>query len=338
MPIMIVRRGLLACLLLIPLTGCADQIDLETATVPLALGMDLDEEGRFHYFTSEPIFSSKLKKTSHESSGTSTTLRQSRERQDSQILGLTLGRNFQVTIIGKRMMQHKGWFKMMDVLYRDARNTLTDRMIMFDGPVSELFALDQPDQPMMPVLLRGMVINKSSRSETANTSVQQLHRQMYETGITPYVSEITVSNKKIYMAGTALMDSKGIYVESLNTTESILLAVLQRTANPGISLTFQIPGVEKQPPFVSNSVSISPGKISTKIKTSYENGKFNFHIKVKTNVSLTEHLFPFDVFKEKKELEKKINEQMTKKLTALVHKIQKKKSRSNRAWPLCPRP
>ncbi|UUZ80921.1 hypothetical protein LJK88_40165 [Paenibacillus sp. P26] len=45
--------------------------------------------------------------------------------------------------------------------------------------------MNPADQPFLPILLRGMIETKSRRSETVKTSMQELHRQMLEKGITP---------------------------------------------------------------------------------------------------------------------------------------------------------
>ncbi|BBH18841.1 germination protein GerYC [Paenibacillus baekrokdamisoli] len=312
----------IATSIVVLLVGCNDQLNMEDASIPLAIGVDLNKTNRFQIYSSTPIFSKDIKKKSHEITGTADSLRQSRTLQDAQSVGTVQGRNFQVLLIGKRMLQHENWFKMLDVLFRDARNTVTDRVIAVDGNVSEIIYLNPDDQPSLPLLLRGMVDSSSMVSETVKTTVHELHRQMYEKGMTPYISEVQVKNKKIILIGTTLLDHKGKYAASLGTEDSIFLNMLQKNAKPGVSISLKIPDVPKTGPFDTNYLSFTAGKISTKIKTSYVNNKFNFTIKIKTSVGLSEHFFPTDAPAQVKELEKQISAQMQKKLEKVIKMLQ----------------
>lgn len=315
----------LSILSLSVIIGCNDQLDLENSTTPLALGMDLDSKDRFRFYSTSPVFSESIKKKSQETNVLAESLRQSRAGQDSQSAGATQGRNYQVILVGRRMLEHEGWFKMMDVLYRDSKNTVADRMIAVDGPVSEVIYLSPPDQPLVPVLLRGMVDTKNDRSETVKTTAQEFHRQMFEKGLTPFIAEIKVVNKKIRVTGIALLNKQGKYVASLRPQETTLLAILQKNIKPGISLSFQIPDEPKTGPFSTDMVSFTPSKLKTTIKTDYKSDRFKFDIHIKGNIGLSERLFPYDVDNNAEDLQKKIAQQMKEQLEAIVHKIQQHK-------------
>lgn len=303
--------------------GCGDKLDLENAITPLALGLDLDDEDKFHFYISSPVFSKDIKKKSQEIEGMARTLRQSRAKQGVQSAGIAQGRNYQVLLVGKRMLRHADWFRMLDVLYRDARNTITDRMIAVDGTVSDIMHLTRSDQPLVPILLRGMVDTKSASSETVKTTLWEMHRQMWEKGMTPVLSEVKISQKKITLKGTALLDHKGQYAASLGEQESILLNILKKDAKPGISLTYAFPGKPKTGPFDTNTISFTVNELSTRVKSSYRQDRFRFDIKIKLIVSLSEHLFPYNVSKNSKSLEKKISGLVKAQFEDLMKKIQK---------------
>ncbi|MBW7454045.1 Ger(x)C family spore germination protein [Paenibacillus sepulcri] len=304
-------------------SGCSDQLDLENASIPLAIGMDLDNEDKFHFYSTAPVFSKNIKKKSQEISGTAPSLRQSRAKQDAHTVGVAQGRNFQVILVGKRMLKHEGWVRMLDVIYRDPRNTQTDRVIAVDGSVSEIIHLNPPDQPLLPVLLRGMIDTKSARSETVKTTALELHRQIYEKGITPYISEVKISNKNVFLSGTALLHNNGRYAASLGAQETILLSILQKNAKPGVSLSFHIPGEPKTGPFDTDMLNFSTRRTSTKIKTSCHHSKFQFDIKIKMVVSLSEHLFPYDIAKHGEALEHKVSKLAQAQFESLIQTIQK---------------
>ncbi|TXK81466.1 Ger(x)C family spore germination protein [Paenibacillus sp. N3.4] len=309
--------------MIVVVPGCADRLDMEDATLALALGVDLNEENKLMMYSTSPAFSKRAKKKTLETIERAQTLRESRAKQDAFSAGVFQGRNYQVLIVGKRLLQHEDWFPLLDVLFRDTKNSVSDRVVVYDGPVSEIIYLNPKDQPMMPILLRGMVDTKSAQSETVKTTVQELHRQMYETGVTPAISEVKLQKKQaIKLNGTALLNHKGKYIVSLNATESILLRILQNKAKKSVNLTISIPGEEKIGPFDTDKLSFTANNIKAKLATSYRQNKFHFEIKINMHVGLTEHLFPYDVRYQGKELEVKIAEQLEKQLEGLIKKIQ----------------
>lgn len=306
-------------------TSCQDQLNLEDASTPLAIGVDLNEDNQFEFHTSTPIFSKDIKKKSLEISGTTRTLRQSRAMQNAQSPGSAQGRNFQVLLVGKRLLQHEGWIKMLDIIFRDARNTVTDRVIAVNGTISEIMQLNPPDQPMLPILLRGMVNTSSKSSETVSTTVQELHRQYYEKGMTPSISQVKVKEDSILVTGTTLLHNSGKFAASLGYQESILLNILQKNAKSGVSLSYAIPGKPKTGPFDTDIVSFTAQKIATKIKTTYERSRFQFDIKLKITAALTEILFPFTIQHDYEKLETIIAKQMKLQTEALLKKFQRHK-------------
>ncbi|WP_054024012.1 Ger(x)C family spore germination protein [Bacillus sp. FJAT-28004] len=306
-------------------SGCGDQLYLENAATPLALGLDLDKNEKLHFYSSAPVFSKNIKKKSQETSGRVESLRQSKGVQDAQSSGSLQGRNYQVILLGRHFLSYEDWIPLLDVLFRDARNTVTDRVIAVDGSVEDVFLLNPPDQPLLPILLRGMVDTKAVKSETYATTAQEFHRQFYDMGITPYIAEVKIVNKQVRLKGSALLNQRGKYVLSLGSQETILLSILQEQAAPGFSLTYQIPDEPVHGPFQTNILSLTGAKVKTKIKTAYKNNKFKFDIHIKTRVGLSEHLFPFNVEKNDKELEKQVEILIKDQILAIIGKLQKNK-------------
>jgi Ger(x)C family germination protein len=304
-------------------TGCYDRMDIENVAFPLTLGLDLNEEEELIVYLVQPVFSEKIKKKSDELSVKAHTLRQSRGEFDRYSMGFFIGRQVQQILIGKRVLQHEGWFKLMDVFYRDAKNPLSPKVIAVDGLVSEIISYQTDDKPMLPLFLNGLIESKSEHSETVEADLQDLHHQMFEKGITPALSEIKL-NKDIKLEGTTLLDHKGVYAASLDTDETMFLSMVQKKSDTAI-FSFKIPGEPKQSPFETDMLSFTASEADTKIKTSFRDDRFRFEIKVDMPVSLTERLFSFNMQKNKKELEEMIAKQTEKKLKKLIEKIQKNK-------------
>ncbi|MEW9700011.1 Ger(x)C family spore germination protein [Paenibacillus sp. SI8] len=319
------RYALLIPIVLVIVTGCSDRLDLEDGTIPLLAGYDLDKNNNFLSYAVNPVFSKNIEKKTQEIGLQAQTLRQSRGEADAFTAGTFQGSKFLVNLVSKRLLQQPGWFQMMDVYFRDPKVPLTARFVVYDGPLSEIIYLNPSDQPSLPLLLRGMIDTKSARSETVKTTTQELHRQMNEKGVTPSIAEIKLENKEIKLSGTVLLDHKGIYVLSLNMPETILLRILQNKAKKSVSLTLSIPGQPKSSPFAADKLSIATGKVKTKIKTFYRQGKFRFDFKIDVPAELTERFFPYDMQKDGQQLEAQIAEQVQKQLESLIHKIQEHK-------------
>ncbi|MFC5451027.1 Ger(x)C family spore germination protein [Paenibacillus aestuarii] len=304
------------------ISSCSDRLDMEDSSFALLVGLDLDNKNEFIVYSTAPVFSKNVEKKTRELRVKPQTNRQSREKQDSYTQGVFHGRSIQIILISKRILQQENWFQLTDVWFRDPKNTLTPRIIAVDGPLSEIIYLNSKDQPMLPLFLRDMIETKDARSETVKTTLQGLHQQIREKGVTPIISEVRVKDKEIALTGTTLLDHKGKFADSLNIQESILLRILQNKINKNVSLTVPITGEKKIGPFHTDKLSLSAEKIKVKIKTSYLKDNFQFDMHITMHVGLTELTFPFDVRNHRKELENKITEQMQKQLESLIKKIQ----------------
>lgn len=312
----------LFCIVLAALTGCSnDKTNLEDATVPLALGLDVIDK-KLHYYISAPVFSKDIQKKSREGGGIAEGLRQSRNQQDAQFPGSLAGRNYQVIIIGKQLLQYKDWFKVLDVTFRDPRNTITDRIVAFDGSIADIFQFQAKDQPPLPLFVKAIVDSGSRSSATVKTTAQELHRQLNDRAMTPSISEIKIENNKIMLKGTTLLSQKGQYRTSLSYQETSLLHILKNQAEPGVSLTFQVDDLQQTLPFNIDKVSFSLGDISVKTKSFYENGRFQYKIKVKSIIIITEKFLEFELLENSEEMENKLSKEMKKNIEALIKKCQ----------------
>lgn len=311
---------LIAC----PIAGCYDRLDMEDASFALSLGMDLDKNNKLVLFNVYPVFEKNVKKTFHESISHGGTFRKTRTQADSLSAGAFQARKVQVMLISKKVLKHHDWFQLLDVFFRDAKNPLTVRIIAYDGPLAELVRYNPANQPMLPLLLRKMIDTKSARNETVRTTMQDLHWQMYEKGITPSISEVGLgAPEEIVLLGTALLDHRGKYVKSLNAQESVLLKVVQDDAKKSSSLTLTLPGVPLTGPFETNKISLSTNHVETKIAADYRHNKFQFDIRIKMWTELSEVLFPLDQRYTEKELEKILAAQLKKEIERLIRSFQK---------------
>ncbi|NOV01757.1 Ger(x)C family spore germination protein [Paenibacillus planticolens] len=313
--------GLLLIAVMISSSGCNDRLDLEDAAFPLLAGFDLDEKNNLRTYVALPVFSNSARKKTYKLAVTAQSLGQTRQESDAHWPTVFQGRKLLVMLVSKRLVEHDDWFRILDVFSRDAKNPLTSRLILYDGPLSELVFLNQKDEPFLPLLLRGMVDTKSGRSETVKTTFQDMHRLRFEKGKTPSIAEVRLDHE-IRLSGSALLDHGGKYVDSLDAQETILMKILQNEAKSAVSLTLAIPGHPKRGPLNADRLSFNTDKVKTTIKTYFHDDNFQFDFAVRLSVGLTERLFPYDVKNKSAELEKAIALELQKQLVRLISKIQ----------------
>lgn len=312
-------------MMVVVISGCTDRMNLEDAAFSLLMGYDLDEEDNLTVYVINPIFGENTRKDSQELATKTETLRLGREVLDTRSSGQTVGTKLYILLVGKHLLQHEDWFHMLDNFYRDPKNSISAKVVVSDKPLSEMIFLDKKDHPLLPHFLRELVESKSARLKTVNTNLKELHRQMYEKGITPALSEIDLNDRdEIIMKGTALLDKKGKFTVSLNNQESALLQILQKTSKTA-DLTVSIPDQPKNGIFTINKVSFTTDKTKTKIRTSWQENKYRFDIQINMSIVLTELLFPYDVESEGGKMNQIISDQLQTQFENMIKKFQRHK-------------
>jgi Ger(x)C family germination protein len=307
------------------LPGCMDRIYLEDATLSLMIGIDLNEKNELLFYLSSPVFSKEAKKKAEEFGVKADSLRQSRARLDEMVTALTVPGKVQVFVLGKRLLQHPDWFKLMDVVFRDAKFTVNARMVAFDGPVHELFHFNPKDKPRLALHLTKLIDTANQRNLSVKTRVQELHRQMFEKGMTATLTEMK-KEKAVKIMGTALLDEKGRYATLLQQKENLFLQMLLHGKQGEISLTIPTPDQEGGKKIVKKRVGFLVKSLSKKVKTDFVEGRFRFDVHLDMRVTIAERLFPFDMEKEYKKMEQMIEEELRKEFAKTILKCQQSKT------------
>jgi len=307
------------------LSGCSDRQNVEDVTFALLLGIDLDEEDRLVYFLSSPVFSKEAREKEEHFEVHTETLRSSREEFDRRVVAMSMGGKVQSLLLGKRLLRHKGWFELLDPLYRDNKNTVLALAVLVDGPVSELMDLSPKDKPRLPTYVTELISTAKRRNITMSTTLQELHRQMYDKAMTPSITQLKVEQGHLNLMGTALLKEDGRYAITLNPSENKLFALLYPHRNGIFPFTFTNPSQPRDGFFKHNLLSFTASGISTKTNSSFVNGRFRFDVQVKLKISFSELLFPIDVEKQGKQLEKQIEREFEKQYDKLFAKMQQAK-------------
>ncbi len=305
------------------LAGCYDKVDMEDVSFSLVVGIDANEENGIRTFTTIPVFSKNAKKKSQELKVEARTLREGRDKFDAFSIGSFNGRKAQVIVFSKRFVREvPDWFRYVDVFFRDGRNPITPKLVVYDGDLEQLFHYQSPDQPMLPLMLIGMIESTSSRSESVKTTLQELHRQMYDPGQTPYLAEMSIE-QDAKMKGTALLDKKGKYATTLSLRETTYLRMLQKTSGPSVNMTLPLPtSLTKSSPDKS-WISLVTERVHTRIKPSYSGGRFRFDIGIRISASVIEKLSHIDLDKLQKQAEAACAKEIRAKFEDLIDKLQK---------------
>lgn len=313
---------LLAIMLLLP--GCGDRVDLEDMTLVLMLGIDLDKDNNLVFYSSSPVFNKEAKKKNEESKVSAMTVRDSRNGLDARVSALINAGKVQNILLSKRILQHEGWFKLLDVYFRDSKTRINGRVIAVDGTLDEIMFFTPANKRRLPLYIAKLIKTAHERSITQETTLLELHRQMYDKGITPCLPQIQ-KNGEVQVLGTALLNKEGKYLTTLNLHENQLLQLLQDKIEGSLSYTIELPEESKPDIFSTGAMSFNVGHFKRKVNVTYAQDKFRFDVALELPVRLTERLFSYDVEKEGDKLEGMINKHLEEEMKELMRKIQKYK-------------
>lgn len=306
------------------LSSCVGGIPIEELTISLTLGVDLDEKNNLIISESSPVFNKDAKNNVETYQLESKTIRGSRKYFDALATGEVTAAKIQVLLIGKRILEHEDWFSILDTVYRNPSFSTNTRVIVVDGPVSEVIFYKPEDKPQLSLHLKEVIDKNIERTRTVNSTLQVLHRQMYEKGMTPSISKIK-KEKDVKFVGVTLLDEKGKYVDTLSIQDSSILLLLKNEQRQELTLTIPLKSLDKEGGiFHKNEISMDVSRVKSKVKTKYNQGKFHFKYKIHMTVNIVERLFPDNSVKDD-ELEKMIEKELKSRFEAVIKKIQENK-------------
>ncbi|QRG70394.1 Ger(x)C family spore germination protein [Brevibacillus choshinensis] len=319
------RLGCALLSVMLLLTGCFGQNRLDELTLILTLGVDITKDGELDIYSAVPVFRTEAREKTEILHVHASSFREGRDRFDDEANGLVETGKVQNLIVSKKVLMKKGLFDLLDVIFRDTKSALKVDLIMADESIEKVMGVSVRDKPRLPVYLRELVRSGHKSEASVYTTARKVYDQFYEKGITPYLTEIKLNENKVKIAGTALLDKRGYYMESLDELESIQLLILQQDTKHPIFITMKMmdnsfQGKDEE----SKNISFSIDYTDYKYRTSVKDGKFQFDLHFKHQIVLTEVLVKANPLKEKDRLEKAIALEMKKKMEAVVAKLQKR--------------
>ncbi len=303
------------------LTGCGRNIPLEDLTIPLILGIDLDERNQLIFSEASPVFNKNAKKNLEVYQLEANSIRGSRKYFDTLATGEVTAAKIQVLLLGKRVLAHDDWYSILDTVYRNPTFSINTKVIVVDGRVSDVMNYEPKDKALLSLHLKDVIDKNIKRTRTVINTLQVLHRDMYEKGITPSITEVK-KEKDVQLAGVSLLDQKGKYVDSLGIQEVALLQLLKKEKREELTFTLPIASIRGEGGiFHKNVLSIDVKHVRTKIKTRYVQDRFRFDYGFRMHVALVERLFSEDSIT-RGELERMIEKELTARFEDLIKKIQ----------------
>ncbi|PFQ53706.1 spore gernimation protein [Bacillus cereus] len=322
---------IILCFFIIFLTGCGDRLDLEKQSISLIYGFDAKAKGKLIVYHVNPIFNEDVERRYETHEAKVHTPREAKATFNSSSGGLVSTEKLQIILFSTNFLKQEGAMPYLDVWYRDPKNTGNMRIVAVNGPISSIIYNNFKDKPTLPEYLTDLINTNKLYNRTVFTTFHEFHRQTFNKGITPVISEIKKGKKDIVVTGSALLTSRGVYKMSLNRYESALLLMLQKKANTPVSLTMKIPSTSVE----SNGnlketegddfVTINVLTVKRNIDTGYNDNHFRFNTKMNFNIAISEMTFNMDIdkVKDKKKLTSLITKQLHNDLNDLIHKIQK---------------
>ncbi|MDP1471815.1 Ger(x)C family spore germination protein [Priestia megaterium] len=315
-------------LMLLTMTGCWDRTALEEQSISLSYGFDVDEDNQLQMYNVSPVFDKSADQAYEVYEKKAVTPRQAKEQFNSSSALVVTGK-VQTMLFSQKLLKKDGIMPYLDVWYRDPKDTGNTRIVAVKESVSSILNGEFRSRPMLPAYLTDIIDVNKQYNRTVYTNIQDLHRQLFDKGITPTISEIEKGDKDVVVTGSALLTKKGFYKMSLNRQESAFLLLLQKKATMPVSLTIRIPSktVETQhsPQNIkgSNFITINVLGMDQKIKTHYDRDHFVFDVKMKLNVSLVERTFSMNMKNDQEKLDTILTKQLNRDLNRLIQKVQK---------------
>lgn len=315
---------LLSILLIISNTGCSDKLNIEDITMTLLIGIDVNENDEVEMYIASPVFSEDAKEKSEQFKVTSVSIRDARNYFDRMAIGMTTTGKVQSILIGSKVIEHEEWTSVLDLLFRDSKMRQNAQMVVVNGKVSDILNFSPKDKPRLTFFLPQLIDTADRRNVAFRTSLKDYNRQNIDKGITPFVPELTLK-KDLELTGTVLLGDDNVYKRTLSLYETQLLKILQADLEGQLSMTMPIDvkqGGTKL--FPKNNVSFYVQKVKKKIHKKYSKGHYQFDIKLKIPIEITESPV---ALKDKSAnlVERKIEEKLQNDLNDFIKSLQEEK-------------
>ncbi|PGL71039.1 Ger(x)C family spore germination protein [Bacillus sp. AFS055030] len=320
-----IAKCLLMVTLLIGLTGCNDKINIEDLTIALIWGIDLDQQGDVVIYMASPVFSKDVKEKNEHFKVKSLSFREARDIIDSKALGITAGGKVQTVLIGRKVIEQKNWYSLLDLFYRDPKMRLNADLVVVNGSVSDVFDFSPKNKPSLSLFIPQLLKTANFRNVSVRTPLRYFYKINFEKGITPYTPELTLKDNALEVSGTILLNKQNQYRRTLSLKETMLLIILQDRKAGQLTMWLNGNKHKKNENTILNSkISFYIKNIKRNVKKKFDDGKYQFNINLKLPIAITESPIKLNDKSEGK-LVKEIENELQKELNLFVKSLQNDK-------------
>jgi Ger(x)C family germination protein len=311
-------------LLCLFLAGCWDQNMMKNAVLVQVLSLDLAPEDKFTLGVSIPIIedssggAQSLVK-SETFSATGPTPRDIRRKIDREISGILDTSKNKLILFGKQMASSADIYPLLDVFWRDPRNSLGATLGVVEGDAVDLLNIQPKHETNVSEYIQDALTSAEENSIIPNETIQTLASQMLDPGEDIVLPYLKMNGKKsAVVVGLALMDERK-YAGNLSPQDSALLLLLKDKKGKYARFTKKLNN--KEPYKLNNYISFNVQHLKRKLKVQVKNGEV--YVMLNLNLKLNIEEYPKgDVPKEIEKLNKILSKELTNDAERVITKLQ----------------
>lgn len=303
-------------LILLSLSGCWGEVDIEKVGPILQLGVETAPNGQLLVTHSLPVFGAAGKKQDELVSMQADNLRESREIWRRISPQIPQGGKVQQYLFAAEFARH-GLFPWMEVFQRDPINPPLISVIIVDGSPKELMekAARFKDKPRTALYIKQLLVNNHNHYAVFN-NIFSFNIAYFAPGIDPVAPIIKLEPHVIRLTGTALFAGDRM-VDSIDIDQTIMLLALMgqlQEAEYIFRHPTPLPGTGPSKPAAAARLSIA----KRKIKIRMVNDRPEVEISLKFSGVLDE--YHWDRM-DRPESQHKLEQSFAKELTGLCNQL-----------------
>jgi len=310
-----------SCLLF--LSSCWDQRLLKEAKVVYGFGGDLEKDGNM-------LLTAVIRTNSQSSKGTrqpestnvivqavAPTLSDSRTKISRKISGDYAVSKTRLLLFSNEMAK-EDIYPVLDIIYRDPRSSLGAKVVVSKGRSDEILKLKMIEETLISEEILKIITTAETYTIVPNENVQSICPTIFDPGedIALPLVEKTKDNM-IDVTGVALFNGRKYTGYNITEEDPTLLLLLKDQMKKFAKFTLNVNPKEKDMRNKFVSIDVKKSKIKKELKISKNN---DITLDIKLNLKVETLEYPKDELSKKKVINR-LNEEISKQLTAKARKI-----------------
>lgn len=310
------------------LTGCWDQHLLKDNSLVLGIGLDVAEGEKLlntaviRVIRSDSAAVGKPSATNVIYSTTGNTFRDTRAGIEKQLGGEYAPNKLRVLVLGEDLAK-KDIYPILDILYRDPRNSLAAKLVITRGTAKDLLKINKSKEVFISQKLLDAINRSEKHTLIPIETIQSICPDLFDPGkdfALPYVMKKGTDSFEIL--GMALFHDKKFTGKILEGEDATTLLYLNGEDSDVSRFTLKVNPEEArhQNQFISTSTFLKDQTLKVKVD---KQNKISAEITLKINITAVE--YPLDQLSKKsaiKKLNKEISKQLTKKAEFVIQELQ----------------